>query len=115
MKQVIVGKVLKAMPGAKKCFINISCVPGATVIAKASALERMSGLARRREVPLEYSLGTTSPRGTQLDFGEWSAGHRSCRKQTRVAEELERLLSAGCWRGGLDWEEWVSMAGCRAG
>lgn len=39
IKQVIVEKVLKAMRGAKKCLINISCVPGATVIVKASVLE----------------------------------------------------------------------------
>ena len=39
IKQVIVGKVLKAMLGAKKCLIHISSVPGATVIVKASVLE----------------------------------------------------------------------------
>ena len=31
--------MLRAMPGAKKCLINISCVPGAAVIIKASVLE----------------------------------------------------------------------------
>lgn len=39
IKQVIVGKVLKAMLGAEKCSINISSVPEATVIVKASVLE----------------------------------------------------------------------------
>lgn len=39
IKPVIVGKVLKAMPGAQKYSINISCVPGATVIIKTSVLE----------------------------------------------------------------------------
>lgn len=63
IKQVIVGKELKALPGAKKCSVNISCAPGAMVIIKACVFagQMIRGASK-------HSLGTAGLDGTQHGF-----------------------------------------------
>lgn len=63
IKQVIVGKELEVPPGAKKCSVNISCVPGAVVIVKACVFAWQ--MARKAS---KHSLGTAGLNGTQHRF-----------------------------------------------
>lgn len=60
IKQVIVGEELKALPGAKKCSVNISCASGAVVIIKACvfAWQTMRSASK-------HSLGTAGWSGSQ--------------------------------------------------
>lgn len=63
IKQVIVGEELKAPPGAKKCSVNISCVPGAIVIIKACVFAWQTARNTSKHI-----LGTAELNGIQHRF-----------------------------------------------
>lgn len=82
---------MKAMPGAKKCLINISSVPGATVIINASVLEEFLNSWGDNKCSKVQS-GDRKIVWYSTCIQECSAGCQSYRKQRGGLEGLERLL-----------------------
>lgn len=100
------------MPGAKKCLINISSVPGASVIIKASVLEEFLNSWGDKKCSKVQS-GDNRIVWHSAWIWECGAGCQSCRKQRRGPwEDWKGYSKENADGDDLAGKEWVPMAGC---